>query len=134
MKISQRIWMLYKRKHTLRVISEKLSNFDRDEWQSLNLVIETLYVGGIRWTETQIRRAVRYCYDPRYYTRHDIKDLYEKAGFELDYLPRVPVCWRGITEWVNEAKKLRRLNSDNLKTKKDEFGEGSYEFFKSRGD
>lgn len=134
MRLSQRIWMLYKRKHTLRVIAEKISNFEHDEWQSLNQVVETLYNKGIRWTQAQIRTAVKYCFDPRYYTRADIKDLYEKSGHKTDYIPHVPIWWRGITEWVNENKKLRRLSSDDLKRGFDEFCEGAYQFFRARGD
>jgi hypothetical protein len=116
------------------VIAEKISNFEHDEWQSLNLVIETLYNKGIRWTEAQIRTAVKYCFDPRYYTRADIKDLYEKSGYKIEYIPHVPIWWRGITEWVNENKKMRRLSSDDLKRGFDEMGEGAYQFFRARGD
>lgn len=43
MRVPQRIWMLHLRKHTLRVIAEKISSFDRDEWLSLVLVVETLF-------------------------------------------------------------------------------------------
>ena len=134
MRIARRIWILHLRKHTLRVIAEKTSSFDRDEWRSLNLVVNILYNKGVRWSEAQIRTAVRYCYDPRYYCRADIKKLYEKAGFKIEYLPHVPIWWRGITEWMNEAKKLRRLSSDDLKDGKDDFGEGAYVFFKLRVD
>ena len=134
MQVTQRIWMLHLWKHTLRVIAEKISSFDRDEWKSLNLVVETLYEKGVRWSTGQLRTAVKYCFDPRYYYRMDIKDLYEKAGFNVKYLPRVPIWWRGITEWVNEAKKLRRLSSNDSKAGKDEFGKGTYDFFKFRGD
>lgn len=134
MRVSQRIWMLHLRKHTLRVIAEKISSFDRDEWLSLNVVVEILYIKGVRWSEAQMRTAVKYCFDPRYYTRADIKDLYEMAGFKLSYLPHVPIWWRGIIEWVNKAKKLRRLCSDDLKAGKDEMGEGAYYFFKTRAD
>jgi hypothetical protein len=85
--------MLHLRKHTLRVIAEKISSFDRDEWLSLVLVAETLFEKGIRWTERQIRTAVKWCFDPRYYTRHDIKDLYWKSGYKIYYLPHVPIWW-----------------------------------------
>ena len=78
---SNRIFSYHLKKHTLRVIAEKISCFEMDEWLSLNLVVETLYCKGVRWTINQIRTAVKHCFDPRYYTRHDIKDLYEKAGF-----------------------------------------------------
>lgn len=134
MRVSQRVWMLYIRKHTLRVIAEKISNFDKDEWQSLEIVVKALYEKGVRWSFAQVKRAVMYCFDPRYYTRHDIKDLYKSAGFKLDYLPHVPNWWGGITEWVNEGKKLRRLNADDLKSGLDEFGVDAYKFFKTRGD
>ena len=119
------IWELHQAKHTLRVIAERVCNFYMDEWKALNLVIVVLYAKGMRWTNSQMRTAVKYCFDPRYYTRHDIKELYEKAGFKLDYLPHVPIWWRGITEWINEGKKLRRLSSDDLKAGKDELGEDS---------
>lgn len=134
MRIARRIWVLHLRKHTLRVIAEKISSFDRDEWRCLNLVVNILYNKGVRWSEAQIRTAVKYSYDPRYYCRVDIKKLYKKAGFKIRYLPHVPIWWRGITEWMNEAKKLRRLSSDDLKAGKDDFGEGAYVFFKSRVD
>lgn len=134
MRVSQRIWMLHLRKHTLRVIAEKISSFDRDEWLSLVLVVETLFEKGIRWTERQIRTAVKWCFDPRYYTRHDIKDLYCKSGYNIEYSPHVPIWWGGITEWVHENKKLRRLSSDDLKRGLDEMGDGAYQFFRARGD
>lgn len=132
MRVRQRIKMLHNRGHTLRVVAEKISCFHRDEWRSLHLVVETLYADGVRWSESQLRRAVKYCYDPRYYYRESIRELYHKAGHRIDYLPRCPARWHGITEWVHSRKKLRRLSSDDLQAGHGELNGVAYQFLRGR--
>lgn len=124
MKIENKIWKLHKDKCTLRVIAEKISNFNRDEWMSLHLVIEVLYKKGVRWTSSQIRTAIEHCYDPRYYYQESIKEIWKKAGFECKKLPLVPKRWGGITEWETDRKKLERIGSNDLSRRE-------YNFFRS---
>ncbi len=129
--VKERILYLHKKRTTLRVIAEKISSFDLDEWKALNIVVETLYAEGVRWSQGQMNTAIKYCFDPRYYTKDDIKDLYKKAGFNLQF-SQIPKKWKGITEWKHKRQKLRRLSSDDLKAGKNEMEKNAYDFFKTK--
>ncbi|MFW6196784.1 MAG: hypothetical protein ACOC5D_05550 [Thermoplasmatota archaeon] len=121
----------------LRVIAEKIVNWRYfeldDEFKALKFIIKTLKKEGVSWTKGQVRRAIKNCYDPRYYCREAIKEVYELAEREINYLPQVPKSWDGITEWVyskndeseNWHAERERISSDDLNEKK-------YEYWKSR--
>lgn len=87
----------------LRVIAEKIVTWRyfelADEFRALRLTISTLKEENVEWSKSQIRRAIKKCYDPRYYYREAIEEIYELAKIDIDYLPSVPKDWGGITEW-----------------------------------
>lgn len=128
----ERIKKLAENNHTLRVIAEKITTYRylelSDEFKSLKVVIRTLKELGYTWTYQQIRLAVKWCFDPRYYTRYDIADIYEIAGIEVKKTPSIPNWWGGVTEWSTGVGGWikERKGSDDLPKEK-------YEFFRERG-
>jgi len=131
--VKERILSLSDNNHTLRVIAEKITTYRyyelSDEFKSLKVVIRTLKREGYSWSRKQIRTALKYCYDPRYYTREDIRDIYKLADIDIKQLPTVPKEWKGVSEWVTGKggwKKIR-LGSEDLPEEKVEFLRGREE-------
>lgn len=121
----------------LRVIAEKIVTWRylelSDEFTALKFVIKTLRKEGVNWTKGQLRRAIKYCYDPRYYGREAIKEIYELADFEIDYFPQIPDDWKGITEWIySKDEESENWHAERERISSDDLTDEEYEFWGSR--
>ncbi len=125
--VKERIRNLAEDNTTLRVIAEKITTYRyyelSNEFESLKIVIKVLKGEGYEWSRKQIRTAIKYCYDPRYYTREDLRDIYKLANIDIKQLPTVPKEWKGVSEWVTGKggwKKIR-LGSEDLPEERYQF-------------
>lgn len=129
--VRERIRNLAEDNHTLRVIAEKITTYRyyelSNEFESLKLVIRTLKEEGYTWSRKQIRTAIKYCYDPRYYIREDIRDIYKLAGVDIKQLPTVPKWWKGVSEWVTGKGGWERIRKGS-----EDLPEERYQFFRGR--
>jgi len=124
----------------LRVIAEKIVTWKyfelSDEFKALNFVISTLREEGETWNRSQIRRALKFCYDPRYYTREEMEEVYELAGIECKKLPEVPTEWKGITEWCypedDEDENSENWHARRVRIGYDELSSEKKEYWRSR--
>jgi len=122
----------------LRVIAENIVTWRyfelTDEFKALKFTISVLREEGVTWNRSQIRRALKYCYDPRYYTREDIREVYEMAGIECENLPQVPKEWEGITEWCypEDDEDSENWHARRVRIGSDDLSEDKYEYWRSR--
>lgn len=128
--------MHYEDNSCLRVIAEKIVNWRyielSNEFEALRWVIKILKEEGVEWTKSQIRRALKYCYDPRYYRRIDMKEVYELADIDIDYLPSVPKNWRGITEWVyTNDEKSENWHASKVRVGSKDLTEEEYQYHRN---
>ena len=124
--VKERIRSLAEDNTTLRVIAEKICTYRyyelSDEFKSLKLVIRTLKGEGYEWSRKQIRTAIKYCYDPRYYTREDLRDIYKLANIDIKQLPTVPKEWKGVSEWVTTKSGWERIREGSEDLPKEKVG------------
>ena len=122
----------------LRVIAEKIVTWKyfelSDEFRALKFTISVLKEDGVAWSRGQIRRALKYCYDPRYYTREEMREVYEMAEIECENLPQVPTEWEGITEWCypEDGEDSENWHARRIRISSDELSEDERVYWRSR--
>ncbi len=122
----------------LRVIAEKIVTWRyfelSDEFKALKFAISILREEGETWSRGQIRRALQYCYDPRYYPRKVMEDIYRLAGIECEKLPQVPKKWEGITEWCypEDNGESSNWHARRVRVGSDELPDEKVEYWRSR--